>query len=145
MKVAFDEHVPIKVLRALELLLEGDRNGGVEIVSATEYRDGKPASSDVPWLEAFAKDGGKIVISGDMAMRRKPHERKALLDHGFIVFFLPSSWCNSKFNQKAAYIMQWWGVIFEMAKASNPPKQFQLPNSMTTSSKVRDVTGQKKK
>lgn len=145
MKVAFDEHVPSRVLRALEPLLEDERNGRIELVSASDYRDGKPAKSDVPWLEAFARDGGKVVISGDKAMRRKPHERKALLDNGFIVFFLPSSWCKAPLNEKAAYIMQWWSVIFGMAKASKPPKQYQLPNSTNTTSKVRDATGQAKK
>ena len=98
MRIAFDENVPPKLADAIEAL--GGEAGmlRVEIVSARKYAPPTKAPSDVPWLEQFAKDGGKVVISGDARMRGKLHEQKALADAGFIVIFFARAW-----NQMNAY------------------------------------------
>jgi hypothetical protein len=79
--------MPRNVADAIKALSGEEGMLRMEIVSAHQYAIPK-APDDVPWLEQFANDGGEVVISGDAKMRAKLHEQKALVDAGFIVFFL---------------------------------------------------------
>ena len=99
-----------------------------EIVSARQYATPK-AKSDVPWLEKFAKDGGKVVISGDVKMRGKLHEQKALLDAGFIVFFFARKWNQFDSFIKTAMLLKWWRVILSKIESATPGKFFEIPFS----------------
>lgn len=141
MKIAFDENVSPPVLPAVRALLEHGKRGSIEIVSAYNYSE-RPAISDVPWLYKFHQDGGHAVVSGDIKMRGKPHERAAIMDLGLIVVFLPSQWSNWQFHIKGAYILAWWEVTCDLITTSRKRTCWQLPNSMTPDIEAaKNVTG----
>ena len=99
-----------------------------EIVSARQYATPK-ANSDSPWLEKFSNDGGTVVISGDAKMRGNPHEQKALLDAGFIVFFFARKWNQFDSFIKTAMLLKWWRVILSTIESSAPGMFFEIPFS----------------
>ena len=43
--------------------------------------------TDVPWIDRFAASGCRAIISGDVNMRHRTHEKLALYHHGFVVIF----------------------------------------------------------
>lgn len=143
MKIALDEHIPRTVLDAVQKLLEDKRIAKIEVVGAVDYVEA-PSRSDVPWLRKFAEDGGKALITGDKGMRSRVHERKALLDLGLIVFFLPPKWNNETFMDRAAFLLRWWSVIVECAQTSGPSTCWEVPYIWTPDiEKIEDVTGPK--
>lgn len=118
--------------------------------------------SDVPWLDRFARAGGKAVISGDVGMRRKPHERLALYDHGFVVIFFEKQWAGLTFFRKSSLLLHWWEEIttklttaqpgtFWVVPSSWPPKGGELRNvslglaQLLKDSPVRSVKGERRK
>jgi hypothetical protein len=115
----------------------------VEIVSARQYAPPK-AESDVPWIERFAKDGGKVIISGDARMRGKLHEQKALRDAGFIVIFFARRWNNMNAYNKAAMLIRWWPFILGAIEAAAPGQFFEVPCSWHGSA-LREVTPPKRR
>src|ERR1700733_1539875 len=99
--------------------------GDFEIKSAKEYAPlpGDPdflRKNDVPWLKRFAADGGKVVISGNTRMRLVPHERLALVEHGFVVIFFENQWSNWKFFRKCALLLHWWPSVATRVKRGKP-------------------------
>lgn len=129
MKIAFDENLPIQMVRVFQAFASEKQlkklTGDFDVTSAKEYTP-KPGDADytpkndVPWLKRFAEDGGKIVISGDTKMRYVPHERKALIDHGFVVIFFEGQWSKWTFFPKCALLLHWWPVVAKKIKSARP-------------------------
>jgi PIN like domain len=110
LKVAFDEHVP-PVMAKVVLSLAKERplrriTSDFVIESAKDYAPKKTdhdyvKGSDEPWLTRFAKAGGRGIISGDVRMRKIPHERLALYQHNFVVVFFEAQWGEWDFCRKS--------------------------------------------
>lgn len=146
MRIAFDENVAPKLAAAIEALSGEAGMLRVEIVSARKYAPAR-AASDVPWLEQFAKDGGKVVISGDARMRGKLHEQKALVDAGFIVIFFARPWNQMNAYSKTAMLIKWWPFILATIESAAPCQCFEIPCSWR-GNKLKEVTppgGRRKK
>ena len=106
--------------KALKHLAEG-----IILTQAKDYypqtTDGDhKGKDDSPWIKRFADDGGKVVISGDTNMKKKAHERLALVDAGITTIFFPGPWSGWKFCQKMALLMHWWPAILALAKDPKP-------------------------
>ena len=138
MKIAFDEHFPKDVAKALKALSGEDKLLQVTIYSARSYAVPK-AASDVPWLEKFARAGGKVVVSGDAKMRGKLHEQRALMDAGFIVFFLARQWNQMRSHEKCAMLIRWWPFIIKKMHGAQPGQFFEIPQSWS-GSEFREVS-----
>jgi hypothetical protein len=117
LKVFFDQNVPIGLVRVLQNFASENQfrriSGNFIIKAAADYTpkigdDDYRPKDDVPWLKRFAEDGGKVVISGDVRMKNRPHERLALIEHGFIVIFFEAQWSDWKFWRKCALLIHWW-------------------------------------
>jgi len=147
-KVAFDEHVPTTIAKvfislAQEKVIQRTCRGLV-VQKAEDYAPKTTDAdfvkrSDVPWLDRFAKAGGRAVISGDVQMSRKPHERLALYDHGFVVIFFEPQWAGLTFFRKSSLLLHWWEDITTKLKVADtgtfwavpsqwPPKGGELKN-----------------
>src|SRR5579862_2932795 len=118
--------------------------GKFEIRSAKDYAPlpgeaDYQKKNDVPWLKRFAADGGKVVISGDTAMKNVPHERMALIELGFVVIFFESQWSNWKFFRKCALLLHWWP---EVARKIIKPKPgfWHIPCTWAENGKLRKVS-----
>lgn len=138
MKIAFDEHIPIQIANALKELDGENQLLRSNIVSARDYAIPN-AESDVPWLERFASDGGRIIISGDAKMRGKLHEQAALVKAGFIVFFWARKWNQQNGYDKTAMMIKWWPHILLKLQSAKSGQFFELSYSWT-SSDMKEVT-----
>lgn len=139
MKIALDEHIGEAIVEAL-LALSGEyKMLRADLVSARKYSGSIKATSDVPWVEQFKKDGGNVIVSGDARMRSKLHEQKALGDAGFIVFFPARRWNNLKVFDKTAMLIHWWPFILKQAGSSAPGRFYEVPISWS-GAMFREVT-----
>ncbi|MEX6633481.1 PIN-like domain-containing protein [Hyphococcus lacteus] len=149
MKVVFDQNVPIGMVRVLRGFANERQfrkiSGHFDIKAADDYApkpgdlDYRP-NDDTPWLQRFADDGGKVVISGDVNMRHRPHERLALIEHGFIVIFFEAQWSEWKFWRKCALLVLWWPEIATKVKRTKAKKSFfVVPAKWTVDGKLRTI------
>ena len=136
MKASFDQNVPIGVVKVLQAFAnerQFSKISGNFIIKAAQDYTPKPGDDDfrlkddVPWLKRFADDGGRVVISGDVRMRNKPHERLALVEHKFLVIFFENQWSDWKFWRKCALLIHWWPVIAAKIKRHKKPSFFHVP------------------
>jgi hypothetical protein len=139
LKIAFDEHIPQKLANAFKALDGEEGMLRVEIVSARDYPIPKGAG-DVPWIQQFAEDNGKIIISGDAKMRGKLHEQQALSQAGLVVFFLARRWNNANYYDKSSMLMRWWPQILKKAATAKTGSFFEIPFDFDTNRPMRDVT-----
>jgi hypothetical protein len=87
LKVAFDENIAPAMVRVFQILASEKQlkwlTEGLTVQSAKDFtpRKGDPdyrKNDDVPWIKRFAEAGGQVIISGNTAMKKQPHERLAL-------------------------------------------------------------------
>ena len=142
MKIAFDEHVAPAIVRVFQVLSEEGFLLGYEFVSAGTYHDhaNDPRNDDRPWLRRFADDGGRIILSGDRKMRARPHERAALKEAGFVVFFFGPAWDELDKLSRAATIMRWWATVEEKVKSAPAGSFWQVPCGWRLT-ELSDVSG----
>jgi hypothetical protein len=138
LKVAFDEHVPLAMVRAFKSFAEERKlkrlTGGLIIETSKDYAPNKNDAdyvegSDAPWIKRFARAGGSVIVSGDTDMMSQPHERLALLEEGMIVIFFGSQWANWRFFRKCALLLHWWPVITTKVKRAKKGTFWRVPTS----------------
>jgi hypothetical protein len=153
LKIAFDENVPIAMVRVFQAFANERQLqkiiGKFEIKSAVDYtpRPGDADYSprnDVPWLKRFAADGAKVVITGNTAMKTVPHERLALVEHGFVVIFFEGQWSNWQFFRKCSLLLHWWPVIARTIKRARPGF-WHIPCHWAENGKLRKVSSKDQK
>lgn len=149
MKVAFDQNVPIGLVKVLQNFASEKQfrkiSGNFVIKAAADYTpkpgdDDYQPKNDVPWLKWFADDGGKVVISGDVRMKSRPHERLALIEHGFIVIFFEAQWSDWKFWRKCALLIHWWPVIAAKIKRAKKASFYHVPCNWVDNGRLRWVS-----
>jgi hypothetical protein len=139
-KIAFDEHIAIKVVEGFKSFATIGALAAAEFVSARDYvEDDDEPNTDVPWLRRFRDNGGTVVISGDKKMRGRPHERSALIECGFIVFFCHPSWNKFQLHEKVARLINLWPQIEEKIVNGQAGDFWELPHAW--SGEFRDVKG----
>jgi hypothetical protein len=154
LKIAFDENIPVQMVRVFEVLGKEKRlkRDGFEFVSAKDYAPKSTDSdyirrSDVPWLTRFANAGGKVVVSGNTKMMDVPHEMEALRQHGFRVFLFERKWNDWDFFQKVSLLLYHWPAIAKKIKSrSLKAGQFwRIANHFRSDGGLYDVTPGAKK
>lgn len=149
MKIAFDENIPIAMVRVFQTFAKERRfkhlSGGHSIESAQDYAP-KPGDTDyepkndVPWIKRFAEAGGQVIISGNTKMRRTPHERLALVEAGMVVVFFENQWSQWKFFRKCALLLNWWPTIIKQLKTAKPKTFLCVPSAWPEKGKLRQVS-----
>ena len=149
MKIAFDENVPIAMVRVFQTFASErqlrKKTGLFEITSAVAFTP-KPGDSDyvkkndVPWIKRFAAAGGKVIISGNTEMRNVPHERLALVQAGMLVFFFDSKWNQWDFFRKCSLLIHHWPAIATRIKRGKAPAFWHVPLSWNEKAKLRRVS-----
>lgn len=154
MKIAFDENIPIGMVRVFQTLARERQlrraMGNFTIVSAAEYTP-RPKDQDyvkgddVPWLTRFARDGGKVVISGDRDMLDTPHERLALQQNGFVVIFFERRWSGWDFFRKSSLLLHYWRKVAKRVTTAKPGALLRIPANWKEDGDLLDVpTGEQK-
>jgi PIN like domain len=101
LKLLLDNHLSPRIARCLEALFEDDH----EIVA---LRDKFSANTtDVEWITKLDEEGGWAVITKDLHIRTRPHERAALDKANIVFFFLAGAWRKSTVEDTAARLIRW--------------------------------------
>jgi hypothetical protein len=144
-KIAFDENVPIQMVRVFKALGQEKRfsRSGIEFVSATDYtpRPSDPdyeKNNDVPWLNRFAKGGGTVVVSGNVRMLEQPHELAALGQ--FTVFMFERRWNQWDFHRKTSLLLFNWPLVLAKLKKAEVGEVWCIPNHFKQDGELRDVS-----
>jgi hypothetical protein len=85
LKLLLDHNRAPRIARALNALFDGEH----QIIALRDKFS--PSTTDVTWIDALDQDRGWAVLTRDIHLRSRPHERVAL-DRARIVFsFSPAA------------------------------------------------------
>lgn len=149
LKAAFDEHVPTALAKAIisfakEKMIQRISRGIVWETAASyapKPTDGDYVrKSDVPWLDRFAAAGGRAVISGDVKMRHRPHEKLALHGHGFVVIFFEEQWGKWTSLQRTALMLHWWKEIATKIRSAENGTFWIVPSNFPSKGELRNAS-----
>jgi hypothetical protein len=120
-KFFLDNNISPKVARALNLLLSPDH-------SAHHLKDQYAANTpDEVWMKDLGNQPGWVIISGDSAISRNPHEVKAWKEAGHPIFFLKPAWMNLSGWEQASKLFHRFPEILKLAAKAKPGDAFQVP------------------
>jgi hypothetical protein len=148
-KIAFDENVPLAMVRVFQLFQKEKQlqvlSRGLEVVKAKDFTPSREdpdyiRKNDAPWIRRFGKAGGKIIVSGDTNMKNVPQERLALVEEKMIVFFFDSQWSKWPFSKKCSLLLRWWPDIVAKAKKARAPKFYHIPSTWSDDATLRSVS-----
>lgn len=154
MKVAFDENIPIALVRVFQTFAKERQfhnlSKGLTIESAKEHTpkldepdfDG---NNDVPWIKRFAASGGKVIISANTEMRNVAHERLALVETGMIVIFFERNWSNWQFFRKCSLLLNWWPKIADKVKRAKKGSFWCIPSNWNEDGQLRKLSNRDSK
>jgi hypothetical protein len=86
LRLLLDHNLSPRIARALDALFSGDH----QIVALRERFH--PAATDIEWITALDKEGGWAVLTQDLRIRTRPHERLAMDRARIVFFFLDGAW-----------------------------------------------------
>lgn len=81
---------------------------------------------DVEWMEALAKEPDWVILSGDVAISRNPHEVEAWKEAGHVIFFLKPGWTNIPFWTQVERLAKCFPEIERRASRAKPGECFQV-------------------
>jgi hypothetical protein len=127
LKLLLDNNLAPRIARSLDSLFEE------HTVSA--LRDQFAANTpDVEWIKALSERGGCAVLTRDLHIRTRPHERAALDNARIVFFFLGSGWQKLSVEETTVRLIR---LIPKMAAQTELTERgrFELP--INASSKLR--------
>jgi hypothetical protein len=91
-------------------------------------------STDVDWITALDREGGWAVLTRDLRIRQRPHERAALDRSRIVYFFLGGAWQKFTVEETAVRLIR---LIPKMAAQTDLADRgrFELP--INAGSKLR--------
>jgi len=110
-----------------------------EAIAALEKAEDKPAevvhlqakfeadTDDVDWLPVLAAEKNWIVVTGDLDIRRRVHERQVWRDSNLVTFFMAAGWTDMKKWDQAWKFMKRWPGIREQALRARPGQAWRVP------------------
>jgi hypothetical protein len=103
LKLLLDHNLSPRIARSLQALFDQH-----EIVALRDKFSGN--TPDPEWIEALDRERGWAVLTMDLRIRTRPHERAALDRTAIVYFFLSGSWRKLKIEEQA------WCLIRLMPK-----------------------------
>lgn len=95
MRLFFDNNLSPKLARGLHKLVEPEH----EVVHLKErFAANTP---DEVWMRTLGSEPDWIIVSGDLQVRRNPHEIRAWQEAGHTTFFLKKGWIDLSFWEQA--------------------------------------------
>ncbi|HWA85893.1 MAG TPA: hypothetical protein VG710_06705 [Opitutus sp.] len=95
MRLFFDNNLSPKLARSLDVLVQPEHR----VIHLKERFSAN--TSDEVWMRALADEPGWVIVSGDLQIRKNPHEVKAWQEAGHTTFFLKKGWIDLKFWDQA--------------------------------------------
>ena len=127
MKLLLDHNLSPHIAKALQILYFEH-----EIVALRQKFS--PDTADVDWITALDQDGGWAVLTKDLRIRTRPHERAALDRSKVVYFFLSGAWRKYSVHETAARLIR---LVPKMAAQTGLTERgrFELP--INAGSKLR--------
>lgn len=122
MKVLVDNNLSPLLARAIDILV-GPEGHEIAALRAKFPADTK----DSGWINALGREGGWIVISGDVRITRRPAERLAWHQSRLKGFFLAPGWSGITNLEKTARLLLWWPKLVAQERLVAPGAVFQVP------------------
>ncbi len=120
MKVQLDENLPPALARALNAISAIDDH---EVIHVNDFAKGAP---DLELFQRAVDADVKVHITQDHHHRRMV-QKEAIARLGLTVFELASGWNNMNHYQKAAWLIEWWPKLMEVAKLTAPGSIYIVP------------------
>jgi hypothetical protein len=116
-----DNNLSPKVARALNALLEPEH-------SAHHLKDLYPADTlDEVWMTDLGTQPDWVILSGDSAITRNPHEVRAWKEAGHPIFFLKPGWTHLPRWDSASKLFHRFPEILKLAQKAKPGDGFFVP------------------
>jgi hypothetical protein len=128
LKLLLDHNLSPKLARALAALFAPEH----QIVP---LRDAfSPEVSDLHWITALDREGGWAVLTRDLRIRTRPHEKAAMDRARIVFFFLTGAWRKFTVEETAARLIR---LVPKMAAQTDLADRgrFELP--INAGSKLR--------
>jgi hypothetical protein len=122
MRFFLDNNISPRISRALRELEDRDEN---EVVHLREKFSAN--TTDEIWMRQLGTEGGWVVVTYDTSISRNPHEVKAWLDSGLVVFFLKSGWLSMAYWEFAWQLIKRWPKIKSKVPRTPRGKGFMVP------------------
>jgi predicted nuclease of predicted toxin-antitoxin system len=116
-----DNNLSPKIARALHALAAPEH----EVVHLRDKY--KEDTKDEDWMRALAQEHEWVIISGDVRIRKNPHEVKAWREAGHTIFFLRKGWTNIKPFEQASKLFHFFPEIVKLASSSLRGSGFDMP------------------
>jgi hypothetical protein len=128
LKLLLDHNLSPKLARALAALFTPEH----QIVALRDKFS--PGVPDVDWITALDREGGWAVLTRDLRIRTRPHERIAMDRARIVFFFLAGAWKRFTVEETAARLIR---LIPKMAAQTELADRgrFELP--INAGSKLR--------
>jgi hypothetical protein len=120
LKVLIDENLTQVLARTLNLIVGIDDH---EVIHALDIGKGTP---DLELFERAIQAGVKVHITQDHHHRRLV-QKEAIARLGLTVFVLAPGWNDMDHYRKAAWLIEWWPKIMQMAELTEPGSIFVVP------------------
>jgi hypothetical protein len=113
-----DNNIAPKLARGFDQFVRGEHE-------VAHLRDRfAPNTPDVDWMRALAGENGWVILSGDVAIGRNPHEVAAWKEAGHTIFFLKAGWTNIGFWQQVQKLAKCFPEIIKLAQRASPGDSF---------------------
>jgi hypothetical protein len=120
----FDNNLSPKLARSLNALVAPEH----QVVHLKELFAAN--TLDEVWMRALASEVDWVIISGDLQIRKNPHEIRAWQEAGHTTFFLKKGWIGLTFwDQAWKFAKVFPEVIESSARARQGSAFFITPNS----------------
>lgn len=120
MRFFVDNNIALRLSRGFHEFVHGEH----EFV---HLRQKFPANTpDVKWMRDLAAESGWVIISGDVAIRKNPHEVAAWKEAGHVIFFLKPGWTNIPFWTQVEKLTQRFEQIEALARRAKPGDSFMV-------------------
>lgn len=119
MKLLLDNNLAPRIARSLDALFEDHTIRALR----DEFAENTP---DVDWIKALSDRGGCAVLTRDLHIRTRPHERAALDNARIVFFFLDGAWNKYSVEETTARLIR---LIPKMAAQTTLAEsgRFELP------------------
>jgi hypothetical protein len=128
LKLLIDHNLSPRLARCLHALFDDEHT----IVPLRERF--APNAPDIDWITALGAEGGWAVLTKDLHIRTRPHEKAALDRSRVVYFFLAGAWHKFTVQETAARLIR---LIPKMAAQTDLADRgrFELP--INAGSKLR--------
>ena len=124
MKLFFDNNLSPRLARGLDALVQPDHR-------VTHLKDRFAANTaDEAWMRELAREPDWIIVSGDLQIRKNPHEVRAWQQAGHTTFFLKKGWIDLPFwDQAWKFVKVFPELVATAEKAKKGAAFFITPNA----------------